>query len=73
MVLETMYYYDPLFGLFAFMAAYWWLLIITSLVTGAIVALMAALAPKVIGSEPRSLDSLKASMVISALSIVLAG
>ena len=68
-----MYYYDPLFGLFAFMAAYWWLLILTSLVTGTVVALMALMAPRLVGSEPRSLVQLKASMAITALSIVLAG
>ena len=68
-----MYYYDPLYGIFAFMAAYWWLLILTSLVTGSIVAIMAVMAPRLVGSEPRSLAQLKASMAITALSIVLAG
>ncbi|MGC9112325.1 M48 family metalloprotease [Acidilobus sp.] len=65
--------YDPLFGLFAFMMAYWWLLILTSIAAGGAVALMAAIAPKAIKGEPKSLASLRASMAITAVAIVLAG
>jgi len=65
--------YSPFMGLFAFMMAYWWLLILTSIAAGGAVAAMAAIAPKAIKGEPKSLSSLRASMAITALAIVLAG
>ncbi|MDP8003185.1 MAG: zinc metalloprotease HtpX [Caldisphaera sp.] len=60
-------------GLLAFMFTYWWVMIIGSLIAGLMVAIITAFAPKIVGSEPESLSSLKASMIISAIAIILAG
>ena len=60
-------------GLFGFVMAYWWLMIITSLVTGGVAAALAGAAPRLVGPEPRNLSALRTSMALTALSIVLAG
>ncbi len=62
-----------LLGTLYFFAAYWWLLIISSLAVGVVTALVALMAPKVVGGEPKSMGALKTSMALTAISIVLAG
>jgi len=66
-------YYDPLGGLFLFMAAYWWLWIVSSIVVGGVTAVIALTAPRLVGPEPRSLAHLRTSMALTAIAIILAG
>jgi heat shock protein HtpX len=59
--------------LLGWLIAYWWLLLIEGIAVSSIVALLSMAAPRLVGSEPRSLSSLKASMVLTAIAILLAG
>jgi len=60
-------------GILGFMLVYWWVMVIGSLIGGLIVAILTLSAPKIVSKEPDSLSSLRASMAISAISIILAG
>jgi len=53
--------------------AYWWLLVIEGIAISSIVALLSMAAPALIRGEPRSLSSLRASMALTAIAILLAG
>jgi Zn-dependent protease with chaperone function len=59
-------------GVLDFMFAYWWLLIIESLVLAGIVALIAVNADRIVGDAPRSLASLRASMGLTLVFMVSA-
>ncbi|MEM0365862.1 MAG: zinc metalloprotease HtpX [Acidilobaceae archaeon] len=55
-----------------FIFAYWWLLLIESLVFAGVVALIALNADRIVGDAPRSLASLRASMGLTLLFMVSA-
>jgi len=50
-----------------FVLAYWWLLLIEGLAVAAVVGLLSLAAPKLAGSEPRSLASLRAGMAATLI------
>lgn len=54
-------------GVIDFMFAYWWILLIESLVLAGVVALIALNADRIVGDAPRSLASLRASMGLTLL------
>lgn len=55
-----------------FMFAYWWLLLVESLVLAGVVALIALNADRIVGDAPRSLASLRASMGLTLILMVSA-
>jgi len=59
-------------GILDFMFAYWWLLIIESLVLAGVVALIAINADRIVGDAPRSLASLRASMGLTLIFMISA-
>ncbi len=59
-------------GILELMTAYWWLLIIESLVLAGIVAIIALNADRIVGDAPRSLASLRASMGLTLLFMISA-
>jgi len=72
--LDPYYNGETMLGtLVALMLAYWWVMIIGSIVAGGIVAFLTAFAPSLVSKEPESLSRLKASMAISGIAIILAG
>ncbi|MDM7274821.1 MAG: zinc metalloprotease HtpX [Thermoprotei archaeon] len=60
------------FELLGFMWAYWWLLIVESIVFAGIVGLLALNADRIVGDAPRSLASLRAGMGLTLLFMVSA-
>lgn len=59
-------------GVLDFMFAYWWLLIVESLVLAGVVALIALNADRIVGDAPRSLASLRTSMGLTLIFMVSA-
>ncbi|MEB2836324.1 MAG: zinc metalloprotease HtpX [Desulfurococcales archaeon] len=59
--------------MFAWIVAYWWVLVLEGIAVSSVVALISMAAPRLVGGEPRSLASLKLSMALSAVAIFLAG
>ncbi|MEB3851511.1 MAG: zinc metalloprotease HtpX [Desulfurococcales archaeon] len=63
-----------MFGLgFGWIFAYWWMLLLEGLVAAGAVGIVALAAPKLVGGAPRSLASLRVSMVLTALAVFLGG
>ncbi len=58
---------------FAWIAAYWWVLLLESLLLAGLVGLVALAAPRLVASHPTSLARLKASMAVTALAVFLGG
>jgi len=55
-----------------FILAYWWLLLIEGLAVAAIVGLLSLAAPRLVGSEPKSLASLRAGMIATLVATLAA-
>ncbi len=58
--------------MFAWIFAYWWLLLIESLVVAGVMGLLALNANRLVGNTPTSLAALKGSMALTALVTVVA-
>lgn len=58
--------------MFGWLIAYWWLLLIESLVVGGVTGIFVLGAHRLVGREPRSLAALKSGMIVTALATVTA-
>jgi len=52
--------------------AYWWLMLIESVVIAGIIGVLVLSAPKIVGKEPTSLGALRSGMLVTAIATVLA-
>lgn len=58
---------------FAWLVAYWWVLLLEALALAGVVGALTLAAPRLIAREPSSLARLKASMALTALAVFLGG